>query len=117
MCPSVWLRDRQTGMGLIHEKDGPPELRSKESPREFVGELAVGVVLLHEGYELRKVVLVQLYHVRFGEAPAELPQVRASPDLFDQHLGGRVVLLEANRIVAAEVYPRTPAIPAGSEPS
>src|SRR5918998_2377461 len=92
-----------------------PDPLSKKPSGELVGELTTGVVFLHELHEPREVVPVQPLHIRSGEALAELPQVRAGPELSYQLFGGCVVLFEAARVVADEVYPRAATIPAGAD--
>jgi len=86
---------------LSHELDAERRVcpTSKEPAREVVGELAVGIVFLYQVYELREAVLMQACQVLLVEGLAELTEVRPGPDLFWQTFGGRVVLLEALRIV------------------
>src|SRR5215212_6740091 len=87
---------------------------AKKSSREFVGELAIGIVFLYKVQKPRKVIAVQLLHVCLAEALGKLPQVWTSPNLFDHLLGGCVVFFKATRIVAYEVYPRGASPPPGT---
>jgi hypothetical protein len=67
----------------------------KKSSREVIGELAMRIMFLYEFQERRKAVAVQPHHIRYAETLAVFAQVRTSPHLFDNFLGGCVVSFEA----------------------
>ena len=64
----------------------------EKSSRELIGELAMRIVFVYELHKPREVVAVQSRNIVSTEPFAILPQVRASPNFFDNFLGGCVVL-------------------------
>ena len=89
-------------MDLVPRPLSAPE----EAAGELVCEFGIRIVALGRAQELRDVGFVHPCQVPFVEGVAELPEVRARPDLLYRFSCGRVVLLEAPRVVAREVYPR-----------
>jgi hypothetical protein len=78
---------------------------SEKPSCEAVRKLTIRIVFLHEVSEPRKGSIVKFRQICFCETLAKLPQVRTSPDLFDQFFGFCIEPFEAARIVANQINP------------